>query len=86
MQCHKDHKMPFLMSGCKVADGYGVMLVIKLKYGLIKQNSNITFHCMGKNVRYRILKFHFKHIFNVIFFGILEDDMHSMCHVSIKKL
>ncbi|KAK1267872.1 Calcium-transporting ATPase 9, plasma membrane-type [Acorus gramineus] len=24
---HKDHKAPFLMSGCKVADGYGNMLV-----------------------------------------------------------
>ncbi|XP_077222267.1 calcium-transporting ATPase 5, plasma membrane-type-like isoform X2 [Tasmannia lanceolata] len=24
---HKDHKAPFLMSGCKVADGYGTMLV-----------------------------------------------------------
>jgi len=24
---HKDQKSPFLMSGCKVADGYGTMLV-----------------------------------------------------------
>nr|CAD1825539.1 unnamed protein product [Ananas comosus var. bracteatus] len=24
---HKDQKAPFLMSGCKVADGYGTMLV-----------------------------------------------------------
>lgn len=27
IQVHKDSKSPFLMSGCKVADGYGVMLV-----------------------------------------------------------
>ncbi|KAJ9548472.1 hypothetical protein OSB04_021015 [Centaurea solstitialis] len=27
-QVHKDHKSPFLMSGCKVADGYGTMLEI----------------------------------------------------------
>ncbi|KAK1289002.1 Calcium-transporting ATPase 8, plasma membrane-type [Acorus calamus] len=26
-QVHKDHKAPFFMSGCKVADGYGTMLV-----------------------------------------------------------
>lgn len=28
MQVHKDKKSPFLMSGCKVADGVGTMLVI----------------------------------------------------------
>lgn len=27
MQVHKDSKEPFLMSGCKVADGRGTMLV-----------------------------------------------------------
>lgn len=27
MQIHKDPKSPFLMSGCKVADGAGTMLV-----------------------------------------------------------
>lgn len=27
VQVHKDHKAPFFMSGCKVADGVGVMLV-----------------------------------------------------------
>lgn len=27
MQVHKDNKSPFLMSGCKVADGAGTMLV-----------------------------------------------------------
>nr|GMC94645.1 calcium-transporting ATPase 10, plasma membrane-type-like isoform X1 [Ipomoea batatas] len=27
---HKDSKTPFLMSGCKVADGYGTMLVISV--------------------------------------------------------
>lgn len=27
LQVHKDLKQPFLMSGCKVADGYGTMLV-----------------------------------------------------------
>jgi len=27
LQIHKDHKAPFLMSGCKVADGVGAMLV-----------------------------------------------------------
>ena len=27
LQVHKDHKAPFLMSGCKVADGVGTMLV-----------------------------------------------------------
>lgn len=48
LQCHKDQKMPFLMSGCKVADGYGVMLVIKLKYVLNKRNSNIPFQYMEK--------------------------------------
>ncbi|KAK7372156.1 hypothetical protein VNO80_05526 [Phaseolus coccineus] len=36
---HKDHKMPFLMSGCKVADGVGVMLVtgvgINTEWGLL---------------------------------------------------
>lgn len=26
-QAHKDQKSPFLMAGCKVADGYGTMLV-----------------------------------------------------------
>jgi len=26
-QVHKDQRAPFLMSGCKVADGYGSMLV-----------------------------------------------------------
>ncbi|CAH9110339.1 unnamed protein product [Cuscuta europaea] len=36
---HKDSKSPFLMSGCKVADGYGTMLVlsvgIKTEWGLL---------------------------------------------------
>ncbi|KAH0452769.1 hypothetical protein IEQ34_017093 [Dendrobium chrysotoxum] len=36
---HKDLKMPFLMSGCKVADGYGTMLVtavgINTEWGLL---------------------------------------------------
>ncbi|XP_027344579.1 calcium-transporting ATPase 9, plasma membrane-type isoform X5 [Abrus precatorius] len=36
---HKDHKAPFLMSGCKVADGVGVMLVtgvgINTEWGLL---------------------------------------------------
>nr|XP_043619549.1 calcium-transporting ATPase 8, plasma membrane-type-like [Erigeron canadensis]XP_043619550.1 calcium-transporting ATPase 8, plasma membrane-type-like [Erigeron canadensis] len=36
---HKDHKSPFLMSGCKVADGYGTMLVtsvgIRTEWGLL---------------------------------------------------
>ncbi|KAI3513987.1 hypothetical protein L1887_12285 [Cichorium endivia] len=36
---HKDHKSPFLMSGCKVADGYGTMLAtsvgIQTKWGLL---------------------------------------------------
>ncbi|KAK1316267.1 Calcium-transporting ATPase 9, plasma membrane-type [Acorus calamus] len=36
---HKDHKAPFLMSGCKVADGYGNMLVtgvgINTEWGLL---------------------------------------------------
>ncbi|KAL4590044.1 hypothetical protein LXL04_002962 [Taraxacum kok-saghyz] len=36
---HKDHKAPFLMSGCKVADGYGTMLVtsvgINTEWGLL---------------------------------------------------
>jgi len=27
MQVHKDQKAPFFMSGCKVADGVGVMMV-----------------------------------------------------------
>jgi hypothetical protein len=27
LKVHKDLKSPFLMSGCKVADGYGTMLV-----------------------------------------------------------
>ncbi|CAN1780226.1 Calcium-transporting ATPase 9, plasma membrane-type [Linum perenne] len=38
-QVHKDHKSPFLMSGCKVADGVGVMLVtgvgINTEWGLL---------------------------------------------------
>ncbi|KAI7751632.1 hypothetical protein M8C21_007651 [Ambrosia artemisiifolia] len=38
-QVHKDHKAPFLMSGCKVADGYGTMLVtsvgINTEWGLL---------------------------------------------------
>lgn len=34
LQVHKDHKTPFFMSGCKVADGVGVMLV---KYNIISQ-------------------------------------------------
>ncbi|KAF6156634.1 hypothetical protein GIB67_017770, partial [Kingdonia uniflora] len=37
--CQKDRKDPFLMSGCKVADGYGTMLVtgvgINTKWGLL---------------------------------------------------
>ncbi|KAF6151594.1 hypothetical protein GIB67_021780 [Kingdonia uniflora] len=37
--CHKDRKDPFLMSGCKVADGYGTMLVtgvgINTEWGLL---------------------------------------------------
>ncbi|XP_066347878.1 calcium-transporting ATPase 5, plasma membrane-type-like [Miscanthus floridulus] len=36
---HKDQKSPFLMSGCKVADGYGTMLVtavgINTEWGLL---------------------------------------------------
>ncbi|KAK8937866.1 Calcium-transporting ATPase 9, plasma membrane-type [Platanthera guangdongensis] len=36
---HKDQKSPFFMSGCKIADGYGVMLVtavgINTKWGLL---------------------------------------------------
>ncbi|KAL4562457.1 hypothetical protein LXL04_034662 [Taraxacum kok-saghyz] len=36
---HKDHKNPFLMSGCKVADGYGTMLAtsvrIRTEWGLL---------------------------------------------------
>ncbi|KAF7814672.1 calcium-transporting ATPase 9, plasma membrane-type-like [Senna tora] len=36
---HKDHKAPFLMSGCKVADGFGVMLItgvgINTEWGLL---------------------------------------------------
>lgn len=36
---HKDQKMPFLMSGCKVADGFGTMLVtgvgINTEWGLL---------------------------------------------------
>ncbi|XP_024966655.1 calcium-transporting ATPase 8, plasma membrane-type-like [Cynara cardunculus var. scolymus] len=36
---HKDHKSPFLMSGCKVADGYGTMLAtsvgINTEWGLL---------------------------------------------------
>ncbi|KAL4558639.1 hypothetical protein LXL04_036840 [Taraxacum kok-saghyz] len=36
---HKDHKNPFLMSGCKVADGYGTMLAtsvgIHTEWGLL---------------------------------------------------
>ncbi|XP_024962705.1 calcium-transporting ATPase 8, plasma membrane-type-like isoform X2 [Cynara cardunculus var. scolymus] len=36
---HKDHKAPFLMSGCKIADGYGTMLVtsvgINTEWGLL---------------------------------------------------
>ncbi|KAL4568321.1 hypothetical protein LXL04_023930 [Taraxacum kok-saghyz] len=36
---HKDHKNPFLMSGCKVADGYGIMLAssvgIHTEWGLL---------------------------------------------------
>ncbi|XP_030971545.1 calcium-transporting ATPase 9, plasma membrane-type-like [Quercus lobata] len=36
---HKDHKAPFLMAGCKVADGYGTMLVtgvgINTEWGLL---------------------------------------------------
>ncbi|KAK7293954.1 hypothetical protein RJT34_16836 [Clitoria ternatea] len=36
---HKDHKAPFLMSGCKVADGVGVMMVtsvgINTEWGLL---------------------------------------------------
>ncbi|RDX88043.1 Calcium-transporting ATPase 9, plasma membrane-type, partial [Mucuna pruriens] len=36
---HKDHKSPFLMSGCKVADGVGVLLVtgvgINTEWGLL---------------------------------------------------
>ncbi|XP_078443343.1 calcium-transporting ATPase 5, plasma membrane-type-like [Wolffia australiana] len=36
---HKDHKAPFLMSGCKVADGYGTILVtavgINTEWGLL---------------------------------------------------
>lgn len=31
LQVHKDTKSPFLMSGCKVADGYGDMLVSIVK-------------------------------------------------------
>ncbi|CAD6344121.1 unnamed protein product [Miscanthus lutarioriparius] len=38
-QAHKDQKSPFLMSGCKVADGYGTMLVtavgINTEWGLL---------------------------------------------------
>lgn len=30
VQVHKDHKAPFFMSGCKVADGVGVMLVYNM--------------------------------------------------------
>lgn len=30
VQVHKDHRAPFLMSGCKVADGVGTMLVEQL--------------------------------------------------------
>ncbi|CAH1432570.1 unnamed protein product [Lactuca virosa] len=36
---HKDHKSPFLMSGCKVADGYGTMMAtsvgIHTEWGLL---------------------------------------------------
>ncbi|XP_050289146.1 calcium-transporting ATPase 9, plasma membrane-type-like isoform X2 [Quercus robur] len=36
---HKDHKAPFLMAGCKVADGFGTMLVtgvgINTEWGLL---------------------------------------------------
>lgn len=32
LQVHKDHKAPFLMSGCKVADGVGAMLVNILQF------------------------------------------------------
>ncbi|OAY83326.1 Calcium-transporting ATPase 8, plasma membrane-type [Ananas comosus] len=39
---HKDQKAPFLMSGCKVADGYGTMLVsavgINTEWGLLMAN------------------------------------------------
>lgn len=34
-QVHKDLKAPFLMSGCKVADGYGTMLVEIFKLYLL---------------------------------------------------
>lgn len=30
-QVYKDAKAPFLLSGCKVSDGYGTMLVVLLK-------------------------------------------------------
>jgi len=39
---HKDQKAPFLMSGCKVADGYGSMLVtgvgINTEWGQLMAN------------------------------------------------
>ncbi|XP_042400097.1 calcium-transporting ATPase 5, plasma membrane-type-like [Zingiber officinale] len=39
---HKDQKAPFLMSGCKVSDGYGTMLVtavgINTEWGLLMAN------------------------------------------------
>lgn len=47
MQVYKDPKSPFLMSGCKVADGYGIMLVrcftelLQLIY-----NNKLYFVCM----------------------------------------
>lgn len=45
MQIHKDQKSPFLMSGCKVADGAGTMLV--------HPNSFLSFWCAYVCVRTR---------------------------------
>lgn len=37
-QVHKDQRAPFLMSGCKVADGYGSMLVsIAICFGALAE-------------------------------------------------
>ena len=35
LQVHKDKKSPFLLAGCKVADGFGNMVVRKCSYCLI---------------------------------------------------
>ncbi|CAH1415403.1 unnamed protein product [Lactuca virosa] len=56
-QVHKDHKSPFLMSGCKVADGYGTMMAtsvgIHTEWGLLMPS--ISKKIMERKHHYRLV-------------------------------